>query len=269
MARNFSIYLSSFPVVVFIIFMASITAFAEDTTTSKDHSGLKAGRLQSVSKPKPENREPQLCGKIVETMNSGGYTYLLLENEGTQIWVAISETKVSVGQDISLKPGHQMVNFTSKTLKRTFDRIIFSAGPLSGHGSSHTGGQAGIGSKNTTVHAGEKVEVKKAAGAGDAGTNVYTVEELFQKSKRLDKKNVALRGKVMKVSVGIMGKNWIHIQDGTGDEKNNTHDLVVTTQDQPAVDDIVRVEGILYMNKDFGSGYKYDTIIEEAHISKE
>lgn len=264
MVRSFSIYLSGFLAIIPIICLVSITTFAKGNTMSEEQQGMKTGRLQRVSNPKSEDVPPPLSGKIVETMNSGGYTYLLLEKDGKQTWAAVKEMNVSVGQEISLDPGHQMVNFTSKTLNRTFDTIIFSPGPSSHQGSSQSDKKMGIGSKNTTVPREEKVEVTKAAGA-----NVYTVAELYHKSKRLDKKNVTVRGKVMKVSVGIMGKNWLHIQDGTGEEKNNTHDLVVTTQDEPSVDDIVKVNGTLYVNKDFGSGYKYDVIVEEAHISKE
>ncbi|GJQ59729.1 MAG: DNA-binding protein [Candidatus Scalindua sp. AMX11] len=264
MSRKFSLYLLSLTVTLSIFCFVSLTAFAKGGSMSEEHQTMETGRLHSVSKPEAEKTPPPVSGKIVETMNSGGYTYLLLEKEGKQTWAAITEMDVSVGQEITLAPGHYMVNFTSKTLDRTFDAIIFSPGPLSGHGSSPSTKKMGIGSKNTTVHADEKVEVKKATGA-----NVYTVAELYQKSKRLDKKKVSIQGKVMKVSVGIMGKNWLHIQDGTGDEKNNTHDLVVTTQDQPSVDDVVKVDGTLYVNKDFGSGYKYDVIVEEAHISKE
>ncbi|MDR4504296.1 MAG: DNA-binding protein [Candidatus Scalindua sp.] len=264
MIRSFSVYLSGLIVIVPIICLVPITVFAKENTIGEEHQGMNTGRLQRISNTEPGDAQPPISGKIVETMNSGGYTYLLLEKEGKQTWVAVKEMKVSVGQEISLDPGHQMVNFTSKTLNRTFDTIIFSSGPSSLHGSSQSDKKMGIGSKNTTVHSEEKVEVKKAEGA-----NVYTIAELYQKGKRLDKKSVTIRGKVMKVSVGIMGKNWLHIQDGTGDEKNNTHDLVVTTQDQPSVDDIVKVNGTLYLNKDFGSGYKYDVIVEEAHISKE
>ena len=73
-----------------------------------------------------------LSGKVVETMDSGEYTYLCIERDGKKTWFAMPNTKVSVGQEISLKPGYEMVNFTSKTLNRTFDKLIFTTGPLSG-----------------------------------------------------------------------------------------------------------------------------------------
>jgi hypothetical protein len=73
----------------------------------------------------------------------------------------------------------------------------------------------------------------------------------------------------MKVSPRIMGRNWIHLQDGTGNPDNKTHDLVVTTSQDPDADwDIITVEGVLAANKDFGSGYTYDAIIEDANIKQ-
>jgi len=69
-----------------------------------------------------------LSGKVVETMNAAGYTYVCLENSGRKTWVAVPEMKVKVGQQVSCQPGVVMQNFTSKTLKRTFDSIVFSGG---------------------------------------------------------------------------------------------------------------------------------------------
>ena len=69
-----------------------------------------------------------LSGKVVQTMDSGGYTYAQIENKGVKTWVAVPQTKVVKGQNISFAPGVEMQNFESKTLKRTFDKIIFSGG---------------------------------------------------------------------------------------------------------------------------------------------
>jgi hypothetical protein len=69
-----------------------------------------------------------ISGKVVETMNSAGYTYVSVENNGKRTWVALPETKVKVGQEITCQPGMEMQNFTSKTLKRTFASIVFSTG---------------------------------------------------------------------------------------------------------------------------------------------
>lgn len=69
-----------------------------------------------------------ISGKVVETMNSGGYTYVALQSGGKKTWVALPDSKVKVGQQITCQPGMEMKNFTSKTLNRTFDSIIFSGG---------------------------------------------------------------------------------------------------------------------------------------------
>lgn len=206
-----------------------------------------------------KSQEDVLSGKIAETMNSGGYTYILLEKEGQKTWVAVPEMKANVGQDIALQPGHQMLDFSSKSLNRTFDKIIFSPGPTT----DHIHEAAGIGSKIAKINPQEKIQVEKAS-----GDNAYTVAELYGKSSSLDQKKIKVKGKVTKVSTGILSKNWVHIQDGSGNPDTGNHDIVVTTQDLPSVGDTVTVDGTLYKDKDFGSGYKYDVIIEQASIKK-
>jgi hypothetical protein len=88
---------------------------------------------KEASAPAPQaqpaaNAGISLSGKVVETMNSGGYTYVSLENSGNKIWVAVPQTTVKVGQEVTCQPGMEMKDFTSKTLKRTFASIIFSGG---------------------------------------------------------------------------------------------------------------------------------------------
>jgi hypothetical protein len=71
-----------------------------------------------------------ISGKVVETMDSGGYTYVCLEKNNIKTWVAVPQMKVVIGKNMSFQPGTEMVNFESKTLKRKFDKIIFSGGPV-------------------------------------------------------------------------------------------------------------------------------------------
>jgi len=116
------------------------------------------------------------------------------------------------------------------------------------------------GSKAARAPAAGDVQVEKAE-----GENAFTVSELFTKGKELDNQTVTVRGKVVKVSSMIMGKNWVHIQDGTSDEAGN-NDLVVTTMAEPAKDSVVVVKGTLHANRDFGAGYRYDIIVEDADV---
>jgi hypothetical protein len=98
--------------------------------------------------------------------------------------------------------------------------------------------------------------------------NRYTVEQCFAEAAQLDGKRVQVRGKAVKFSPEIMGRNWIHLQDGSGSAMKNTHDLVVTTSETVDKDAVIVVEGVLAKDKDFGAGYRYHTIIENAKIIK-
>lgn len=203
-----------------------------------------------------------LSGKVLETMNSGGYTYISIERNGGKIWVAIPMTEVKVGQVLTFQPGAEMGNFKSKSLNRTFDNIIFSGGLAAKGGPAPAGSPHGAGAA-AAPKSGEKISVAKAT-----GPDAYTVSEVFAKSAALHEKTAVVRGKVVKVSEAIMGKNWVHVQDGTGDAAKGNNKLVATTQDLPKVGDVVTLKGTIYKDKDFGSGYKYNVIMEQASVTK-
>ena len=104
-------------------------------------------------------------------------------------------------------------------------------------------------------------EADKIAEAKD----VVKVEEVFAKKDTLNGKKITVKGEVVKFNSGIMGKNWVHIKDGSG--KPGTNDLTATTNDTANVGDKVVVTGTLAVGKDFGAGYKYEAIMEEATIT--
>ena len=106
-----------------------------------------------------------------------------------------------------------------------------------------------------------KIDKAKAADA-------KTVAEVVSGKSGLAGKTVTIRGKVVKASHGILGKNWIHLQDGSGSAAAATHDIVVTTTDNPAVGEVVSANGIVRTDVDIGSGYKYAVLVEGAKIRK-
>lgn len=201
-----------------------------------------------------------LSGKVSDTMDSGGYTYIELDQEGKKTWVAIPKTKVKKGQMISVMPGMVMENFESKTLHRKFDRIVFSGGVIDK--SNGAAEKKSEGSKGNVPSA-EKVSVERAT-----GPDAYTIAELYKKRELLRGKSVEVKAKVIKVSTGIMKMNWVHLQDGSGDAKAGTYDIVATSAEMPVVGDIVVARGTLSTDKDFGSGYKYSVLIEKATFRK-
>ncbi len=106
-----------------------------------------------------------------------------------------------------------------------------------------------------------ELEVEKAT--GDQG---FTVSELYTEGEALEGQTVRIRGQVVKFSPAIMGRNFIHLQDGSGVEADLTHNLVVTSQEAVEPGVIVTVEGTLAANKDFGAGYIYTVIVEDATV---
>ncbi|MBI4682266.1 MAG: SH3-like domain-containing protein [Nitrospirae bacterium] len=228
-------------------------------------SSEKSGELpHKKAEMKSKQDDSSLSGKVVETMDSGGYSYVKVEKNGKTTWVAVPKMKVTVGQEVSFAPGMVMQNFESKTLKRTFESIVFSSGPAGLQGAES--GHKSSGQKQTESAPDMKAKEIKVDKA--SGPDAYTVAELYGKITELNNKKVSVRGEVVKVSPEIMGKNWVHIQDGSGNASNGSNDILVTSQDLPAVGDIVTAKGTLFKDKDFGSGYKYAVVIEEASIKK-
>jgi hypothetical protein len=233
---------------------------------SPNHPTMPADAAPAVPAAEPV----PLAGKVLQTMTGGGYTYVYIERaDGSKKWVAVAETPVKVGSDVAFKDGMEMGAFESKALKRTFDSIIFSNGIVSGAEKApladpSKGEGVSPGSQGTIKDKAAKISVEKAT-----GPNATTVEGAFKNSAKLNKKKVEIRGQVVKVSSGIMGKNWIHIQDGTGSEKKKTHNLVCTSSTDTAdVGDVITISGTLIKDRDFGGGYKYAVIIEDATVSK-
>jgi len=151
-----------------------------------------------------------------------------------------------------------MTNFSSNTLNRTFDRIYFVNGIYPEGGLNKTADQdhGMTGSSRSVVTDAHVEAVAKAPGG-------YTVEEILDRSSALNGQKVKVRARVVKFTPGIMGTNWLHIQDGT------PGDLAVTTDASVAKGDLVMVEGVLSTNKDFGAGYRYPAIIENATVTGE
>ena len=100
--------------------------------------------------------------------------------------------------------------------------------------------------------------------ACSAQTSTKTVADLNKDKAALAGKTVSTQGKVVKVNNGIMGRNFVHVQDGTGDANNNN--LIVTSKETANVGDQVTISGVLAVNRDFGSGYSYPLLIEDATI---
>jgi NADPH-dependent ferric siderophore reductase len=192
----------------------------------------------------------QHSAKILESLESGGYTYMKVQEGKDDYWIAMTQRAVKVGETIEYTEQGWMKDFHSKTLNRTFDNILF----------------AGDKTATPAMAALEKIAPNVMSSKyQEKGT--ISIAELFANRDKYAGKEVVVKGKVAKTSVGIMRLNWVHIKDGSNFA--NMDDLVFTsTQDVPKDGEVVYAKGIVVKDKDFGYGYFYPLIIQEAHFSK-
>ncbi len=196
-----------------------------------------------------------VSGEVLEVKDVEIYTYLRLKTKDGETWAAVSKAAVKKGDKVTIQNATVMTNFESKSLKKTFPTILF--------GSLGASGKEAAAAHPVPAKAVDSapINVSKASGA-----NARTVLEVMTKATELKDKPVRVHGKVVKYNAGIMGKNWIHLRDGTGVEAASTNDVLVTTSADAKVGDVVTVSGVVRTNKDFGSGYSYKVLIEDATL---
>jgi len=194
----------------------------------------------AADKPATAAANEIVKGEVLETMDSGGFTYMRLKSKDGELWTAVRAAPVKVGSQVTVENAMTMKNFESKTLKRTFASIVL--GDLAGAPKGPHGGAAMAPPHVAAAKAPEAPDVKvdKAKGA-----NARTVAEVNTKSPDLKDKPVVVRGKVVKYNGGIMGKNWVHLRDGSGSAADSSNDIIVTTADQAKVGDVVNAEGVV------------------------
>jgi hypothetical protein len=186
-----------------------------------------------------------VTGQVLEIKEVDSYTYLRLKTKEGETWAAVSKVSVKKGATVTIENVMVMNNFESKSLKQTFPTILF--------------GNLGGGAKMPEAG---PIKVPKASGA-----NAMTVAEIVAQATELKDKPVRVRGKIVKYNPEVMGKNWLHLRDGSGSDAAGTNDILVTTTAPAKLGDVVTVSGVVHTNKDFGAGYAYKVLIEEATLS--
>ncbi len=214
------------------------------------------------SKPNFVQDVPPGVHKVIltEALQTNNYTYLLVKEKGEEQWLAVPKMEAVVGETYYYKGGMEMRNFQSKELDREFESVMFlgkvSTSPdLEEKQDIPATTHSAMVKKDTKM----KLDIEPIPGG-------ITIAELFANKEKYDGKTVKIKGQVTKFNSQIMGKNWIHIQDGT--QHNGLYDLTATSALEVIVGDIVSLEGKIALNRDFGYGYKYDIILEEVILAK-
>jgi hypothetical protein len=201
--------------------------------------------------------------EIKEVIQGATYTYARVSEEGSEYWLATAKSDLSAGAVYYYSNGTEMTQFQSKELERTFESIIF-VDALSTEATLQQSPHGGMmnqdpiaGKESMGAPGSERADIKVQPAKGG-----ISIAQLFESMDKYDGKIVKISGQVVKVNNGIMGTNWIHIQDGTAFGEN--FDLTVTSTEEFQVGDLVIFEGKISLNKDFGYGYKYPVIMEEG-----
>jgi hypothetical protein len=197
---------------------------------------------------------------VAEVIQTSGYTYLLNKTDNGNQWLATVKIDAKVGEIYYYQDGMEMRDFKSTELDRTFASVIFLQGVISAEelllGAKANTGPSPHGTPPPPPPSPDtKVETPKGG---------ITIEELMANKASYESKDVLIRGTVVKYNSGIMNKNWIHIQDGTASGAEN--DLTITTDMEVKVGDVITVFGTIILDKDFGAGYFYKIIMEDASI---
>jgi len=232
----------------------------------------------------PDAAANGFTGKVLETMSTSGYTYVRVDTAGKKLWAVATEFAVKVGDVVTVAAGMPMANYHSKSLNRDFDVVYFTGSiTVGGSGAAAASATPALppghpalpGAPTPALPPGHPALTGAAAAPNLDLTGLKraaggkTIQEIFAAKTKLAGKPVAVRGKVVKYNAQIMGKNWLHIQDGSGSAGKNDNDLTVTTATPAKLGDTVLVSGTVSTDKDFGAGYKYSVILDDAKVTVE
>lgn len=199
-------------------------------------------------------------------MNASSYTYVRVQGDAGEIWAAAPQFAVKAGDRVRVPLEMPMTNFHSSALGRDFPLIYFvsSITPANGTSVSDAPATAPAGD----IHGSIRSQASAVTTPMPAPPGGITIASLWGSRKTLAGKPVTIHGVVVKYNPGILGRNWIHLQDGTGKAADGSNDVTVTSsEDVPLkVGDTLVVTGTAVVDKNIGDGYQYPVLVENARI---
>lgn len=213
-----------------------------------------------------EVADSPVTGPVLETMQAAGYTYVRVPDGTGEVWAACWETAVATGQVVTVPAGYVMRGFRSPTLQRTFDAVRFV--PALGLGTNAVAprnpAQLPPGHPRVETNAGNNV-VWSFPAKIDPPPGGLSIADLRTHAKEWVGRDVLIRGRVVKYTQQVLDRNWLHLQDGSSDAPEAC-DITITTAGTTDLGRVVSVRGRLSANRDFGYGYAYDLLVEDARI---
>ncbi len=192
-------------------------------------------------------------GTVKDIIDVTSYTYAEVETENNTVWVAAPTTSIKIGSTLTFSTEMPMQDFHSDSINKTFPLIYFV-------GRFITDADKALAANKSSPHTQVKPIDSLLEGI-DKVKGGKNIAEIYADKDNLKNKTVKIRGKVIRFSAEIMGKNWLHILDSS-----STSDLTITTKEIVEIGDIVILEGKLSIDKDFGHGYLYPILLEDATV---
>jgi len=221
---------------------------------SSNAEASRSGIFKDVATARDANSEEH---KVVveEALNTEKYTYLKVSEKGEEFWIAIPRKEVKIGDTYYYKGGLLKKNFASREYNRVFEKVYLVANIWKQPG----GNRSSLDETLSKMEGGGALPDLKVGKIAPAPGGIK-IADLVDNKEKYAGKVVKVTGKCVKVNPMIMHRNWIHLQDGSGDNL----DLTVTTAENIALGAVVTMEGTIALDKDFGAGYYYDIIMEGA-----
>lgn len=194
---------------------------------------------------------------VEEVLNTEKYAYLRVTEGSNNFWIAIAKRDITVGDTYRYTGGLLKKNFFSKEFNRVFETVYLVSNIRKKQDPNQH--EELLGSMKSGPHSGQALPDLEV-GKIEPSAGAISLDNLFSNKKNFAGKTIKVTGKCVKINPMIMNRNWLHIQDGSG----NGLDLTVTTNKIVRLGEIVSLEGIITLDKDFGAGYRYDIIMEEA-----
>lgn len=188
--------------------------------------------------------------EVVEVLNAEKYTYLHVKEDENIFWIAIPRKEIEVGGSYYYKGGLLKKHFHSREHNRVFETVYLVSDVLPINEDGSITNHASAQNREETR---EPIPMTPLEGS-------IKLAELITDPQKYQGKVVKITGKCVNVNPMIMQRNWVHIQDGSGDN----FELTVTTNENVLLGTVVSLEGTIALNKDFGAGYRYDIIMENA-----
>ncbi len=238
----------------FLVTLLACSSFTLLNTGIIHSADANPNNTDEIQQPAPNT----IYGKVTDIIEAAGYTYAEVDTGKEKVWAAAPPTPLKLGDMIAFTTAMPMKNFRSNSMQRDFPIIYFVNRFITDKASP-------TGTTMDSPHG--KIQPAPAAKAVEGINKVEggnTIAEVYTDKQTLNGKAIRVRGQVTKFTANVMGKNWLHIRDSS-----TLDDLTITTDSTVAVDAVVVIEGTLALNKDFGSGYVYPLIVEDAQVTKE